>query len=81
MLTANYAAETGGSPSGATDVQTELTALKADVQGLMESVQRLAGEAPSMARDSLEAAIRREPMQGALTAAAVGFIAALLLTR
>jgi hypothetical protein len=46
MFVKTYAADTGGSFTAATDVQTELTALRADVKGLVESIQRLAVEAP-----------------------------------
>src|SRR4051812_49188934 len=56
MDSKNYAAETGGA-SSATDVSTELTALRADMVGLADSVKRLAGEAPDLARDSLESSI------------------------
>jgi hypothetical protein len=74
-------AELGGSSGGATDVQTELTALKADVRGLADSVQRLVAEAPSLARDSLEDSIRREPVRATLIAAGVGFILSLIVAR
>ena len=50
-----YAAETGGSSSAATDVSTELTALRADIAGLADSVKRLVGEAPDLAMESVEA--------------------------
>ena len=79
MDPATYAAHTGGSASAATDIQTELVALQADIRGLSESVQRLVAEAPSLAKDSLEVSMRREPLKATFIAAGVGFILALLL--
>jgi ElaB/YqjD/DUF883 family membrane-anchored ribosome-binding protein len=76
-----YAAETGGSSSAATDVSTELTALRADVAGLAESVKRLVAEAPDLAMESLETSIRRNPLQATLIAAGIGFVLSLILTR
>ena len=64
-----------------TDVQTELIALQADVRGLAESVQRLAGEAPGMAVEAVENSIRREPIKATVIAAAVGFVFARLASR
>jgi ElaB/YqjD/DUF883 family membrane-anchored ribosome-binding protein len=81
MFAKSYAADTGASSSAATDVQMELTALTADVKGLAESIQRLAGEAPSLARESLEASIRREPIRAIFIAAGVGFFLSLIVTR
>ena len=81
MFKKTYAADAGGSSSAATDVQTELTALRADVKGLAESVQRLAVEAPGMARESLEDLIRREPARAIFIAAGVGFVLALIVSR
>jgi hypothetical protein len=46
--------ETPASSSAGTDVSTELTALRADVVGLAESVKRWVGEAPDLAIDGLE---------------------------
>jgi hypothetical protein len=81
MFGKTYAADTGGSSAGTTDVQTELTALTADVKGLAESIGRLAAEAPSLARDSLQGRIRREPLLATLTAAGIGFVLSLLVIR
>jgi ElaB/YqjD/DUF883 family membrane-anchored ribosome-binding protein len=81
MHSKTYAAETGGTSSGATDVPTELTALRADIVGLAESVKRLAGEAPDLARNSLEASIRRNPIQATLIAGGVGFVLSIFLSR
>jgi hypothetical protein len=65
----------------ATDVQTELIALTADVKGLAESIQRLAGEAPGLAKESLEDSIRREPIRAIFIAAGVGFVLSLIVSR
>jgi ElaB/YqjD/DUF883 family membrane-anchored ribosome-binding protein len=81
MFAKTYAADAGGSSSAATDVQTELTALTADVKGLAESIQRLAGEAPSLARDSLEDSIRRDPIRAIFIAGGVGFVVSLIVSR
>jgi ElaB/YqjD/DUF883 family membrane-anchored ribosome-binding protein len=81
MFAKSYAADTGHSSSAATDVQTELTALTADVRGLAESLQRLAAEAPSLARDSLEDSIRRDPIRAIFLAAGVGFVLSLIIAR
>ncbi len=81
MFERTYAADTGGSATAATDVGTELTALRADLKGLAESVQRLAAEAPSIARETLEGSIRREPLRSAFIAAGLGFILSLIVTR
>ena len=80
MFERTYAADTGGSATAATDVGTELTALRADLKGLA-SVQRLAAEAPSIARETLEGSIRREPLRSAFIAAGLGFILSLIVTR
>ena len=81
MYSRTYAAETGGSPSAATDVSTELTALRADIVGLAEAVKRLAGEVPDLAREGLETSIRRNPMQATLIAGGIGFLYSLILSR
>jgi hypothetical protein len=81
MYSRTYAAETGGSSSATTDVSTELTALRADIIGLADSVKRLAGEAPDLARESLETSIRRNPIQAALIAGGMGLILSLILMR
>jgi ElaB/YqjD/DUF883 family membrane-anchored ribosome-binding protein len=81
MFGNTYAADTGGSSSAATDVQTEITALTADVKGLAESIQRLAAEAPSLARESFEDSIRREPIRAIFIAAGVGFVLSLIMSR
>ena len=81
MFVKTYAADTGGSSAATTDVRTELTALTADVRGLAESIQRLAAEAPSLAKDNLEDSIRREPLRATLIAAGIGFVLALIVAR
>jgi ElaB/YqjD/DUF883 family membrane-anchored ribosome-binding protein len=81
MDSRTYAAETGGASSPGTDVSTELTALRADVVGLADSVRRLVGEVPDLAKDSVEASIRRNPLQAALIAGGIGFVLSLILTR
>jgi hypothetical protein len=73
--------EPPGSSSAATDISTELTALRADVVGLAESVKRLVGEAPDLAVEGMENAIRRNPTQAALIAGGIGFALSLVLTR
>ena len=80
MFERMYAPDTGGS-SAINDVGTELTALKADVKGLAESIQRLAAEAPGIAVDTLEASIRREPLRSVFIAAGVGFVLSLIVSR
>jgi ElaB/YqjD/DUF883 family membrane-anchored ribosome-binding protein len=62
-------------------VSTELTALRADLTGLAESVKRLAAEAPELAQQSLETSIRRNPLQATLIAAGVGFVLSLVIGR
>lgn len=81
MFEKTYAADTAGSSTAATDVGTELTALKADVKGLAESVQRLAAEAPGIAVDTLEASIRHQPLRSVFIAAGIGFVASLIVSR
>ena len=76
-----HAAETGGSSSAATDVSTELTALRADIAGLADSVKRLVGEAPDLAMESVEASIRRDPLRAVVIASGIGFVLSLILTR
>jgi ElaB/YqjD/DUF883 family membrane-anchored ribosome-binding protein len=78
---ATDATETGGASSGATDVSTELTALRADVRGLAESISRLAAEAPELAKRSFETSIRRNPLQATLIAAGMGFALSLIIGR
>jgi ElaB/YqjD/DUF883 family membrane-anchored ribosome-binding protein len=80
MFSRTFGPDTEGS-SATTDVTTELTALRADVVGLADSVRRLTAEAPDLAREGVEAAIRRNPMQGTMIAAGIGFVFCLLLTR
>jgi len=67
--------------SAATDVSTELTALRADVAGLVDSVKRLAIDSPEIARDTFESSIRRNPLQATLIAAGVGFVLSLIVAR
>jgi ElaB/YqjD/DUF883 family membrane-anchored ribosome-binding protein len=62
-------------------VSTELTALRADVAGLADSVRRLALESPELARDTFESWIRRKPLQATLVAAGAGFFVSLLVAR
>ena len=69
----------GGAP--ATDVSTELTALKADMRGLADSVQRLVSDAPGLARSGLEDQIRSDPMRSTFIAAGIGFVLAVMLAR
>lgn len=79
MESKSYAAETGGSSD--TDVSTELTALRADLKGLADSVKRLVAESPELAKGSVEASIRRNPLQATLIAVGVGFVLALIIGR
>jgi hypothetical protein len=65
----------------ATDVETELIALRADVAGLGDSVRRMVLEAPEMARDSVEGWISREPLRATLYAAGFGFVMSLVIAR
>ena len=81
MYARTYAAETEAGDSSVTDVSTELTALRADLSGLVDSVRRLAAEAPDLAKDSLETSIRRNPLQATLIAAGIGFVLALIIGR
>ena len=81
MFERTYAPDIGGSSATVNDVGTELTALKADVKGLAESIQRLAAEAPGIAVDTLEASIRREPLRSVFIAAGVGFVLSLIVSR
>ncbi len=79
MFEKTYAAETGdASPGAGPDVKTELIALQADIRGLVESVQRLAVEAPSLAREGVESSIRREPVRAVFIAAGIGFVLSLI---
>lgn len=73
--------ETPASSSAATDVSTELIALRADVVGLADSVKRLVGEAPDLAIEGLESVIRRNPTHAVLVAGGIGFALSLILTR
>lgn len=81
MEAKTYELDIGSGSSATHDVQTELIALRADIQGLAESVQRLAVEAPSLAKESLEGQIRRDPLRATAIAAGVGFVLALILVR
>ena len=81
MYARTHAAETGGGSSGATDVSTELTALRADITGLADLVKRLAAEAPDLAKEGFESAIRRNPLQATLIAAGIGFVLCLIIGR
>jgi ElaB/YqjD/DUF883 family membrane-anchored ribosome-binding protein len=71
-------AQTEGASSAAADVTTDLTALRADIAGLADSVKRVAAEAPDLARENLEASVRRNPLQAVAIAAGIGFVVALL---
>jgi hypothetical protein len=79
MDTKTNAPDIGGSAT--TDVSTELIALRADLLGLAESVARLAGETPALAVGSVEASIRRNPIEAVLIAGGVGFLVSLILVR
>ena len=76
-----HAGETVVSRSAETDVSTELTALQADLAGLADSVKRLAGEAPDLAKQGLEGLIRRNPTQSVMVGVSTGFILGMLPTR
>jgi ElaB/YqjD/DUF883 family membrane-anchored ribosome-binding protein len=69
----------------ANEVQDNAAALRTDIANLAESVKRLATEqVQDKAKETLgdvEAAIRRNPTQGALIAAGVGFVVGLIITR
>ena len=78
MFSRTFAPDMEGTSAPTTDVATELTALRADLSGLAESVTRLAAEAPGMATESIEASIRRNPLQAILIAAGVGFVFSLI---
>jgi ElaB/YqjD/DUF883 family membrane-anchored ribosome-binding protein len=69
----------------ASEVGESVSALRTDIANLAESVKRLATEqVQDKAKETLgdiEAAIRRNPTQGALVAAGVGFAVGLILTR
>ena len=71
--------------TSANEVGDNVAALRTDIANLAESVKRLATEqVQDKAKETLgdiEAAIRRNPTQGALIAAGVGFVVGLLLTR
>jgi hypothetical protein len=77
------AATTGGATSASDDISVSdnVIALKADLAGLAESVQRLAAESPQLARESFESSIRRNPIQATFIAAGVGFVLSLVLVR
>ena len=64
MYAKAFAPETGGSSSPATDVGTELIALRADVSGLANSVGRLVRDAPELARQSFKIADPPQPPAG-----------------
>jgi len=71
--------------TSANEVGDNVAALRTDIANLAESVKRLATEqVQDKAKETLgdiEAAIRRNPTQGALIAAGVGFVVGLILTR
>lgn len=77
----NEEAQAAASKPVETDVQTELIALQADVRGLADSVQKLAGEAPGMAVEAVENKIRRDPIKATAIAAAVGLVFGLVASR
>ena len=77
-----FAAETSGSGSTSdASVSDNMIALRADLAGLAESVKRLAGKSPGLARESFKSSIRRNPLQATLIAAGVGFVLALIMAR
>lgn len=69
-----------GSTSAA-DVETELVALRADVNGLADSLKRLVQESPELVRGSVESSIRRQPLKAMMIAAGVGFITSIVIRR
>jgi ElaB/YqjD/DUF883 family membrane-anchored ribosome-binding protein len=76
-----FAAETGGGSASEASVSDNMVALRADLAGLAESVTRLAAQSPELARESVESAIRRNPLQATLIAAGVGFVLAIIMRR
>ena len=77
-----FAPETGaGTSSPLTDVGDDLAALRKDINTLAGDVKRVATYGPELAQESYAAAVRRNPVQATLIAAAVGFVVCLIITR
>jgi hypothetical protein len=76
-----FAAEAGDGSASEASVGDNMVALRADLAGLVESVKRLAAESPELAREGFASSIRRNPLQGTLIAAGVGFVLALITAR
>ena len=77
-----FAPETGsGSSSPLTDVGDDLAALRKDINALAGDVKRVATYGPELAHESYAAAVRRNPVQATLIAAAVGFVVCLIISR
>ena len=81
MYTKSLAPETGGTGSPVADVGDDLTALRKDVAALATDVGRLATYGPELAHESYAAAVRRNPVQATVIAAAVGFVVCLIIAR
>jgi ElaB/YqjD/DUF883 family membrane-anchored ribosome-binding protein len=75
------AAETGGSSSPISAVGDDLTALRREIANLGADVKRVATYGPELAHESYAAAVRRNPVQSTVIAAAVGFVLCLILAR
>ena len=78
MSALTYAAEAGGTGSAAA-VSDNLASVRQDISNLAESVKRLASV--EGAQESLNVAIRRNPIQSVFVAAAIGFVVALIVAR
>jgi hypothetical protein len=81
MLTKMFAPETGGTGSPLSDVGGDLSALRKDISTLASDVKRVATYGPELAHESYSAAVRRNPVQSTMIAAAVGFVLCLIITR
>jgi hypothetical protein len=81
MLARQFAPDTGSTSSPVADVGDDIAALRNNVSALATDVKRLAAYGPELAHDSYATAVRRNPVQATLIAAAVGFVACLILSR
>ena len=81
MHTKMFAPETGGMGSPVSDVGDDLAALRKDISALAADVKRVATYGPELVHESYSAAVRRNPVQSTMIAAAVGFVLCLIITR
>jgi hypothetical protein len=81
MYSKTFSPESGEAGSPISAVGDDLAALREDINALASDVKRVATYGPELAHDSYAAAVRANPVQSTLIAAAVGFVICLIVTR